>query len=180
MNLKIALISVFLFCMGANVFAQDAKKPQSPAPAASASLKSNMDPVKFETPLIAIPDEVKQYASTLGAFVELQRLCKDSADNKKSLQNLLTRKEDSLQLVYGLTPLDYRDLLEKGADAQEIFYKSKNDQEQKEICGKFLEGIVNYITNSKKEDDKLRANMISLEKELGIKQKLEKSSKGSK
>lgn len=177
---KSVIVSMVFYAFVSNAFCAEAQKTPPPQKAASASLKSNMDPIKFETPLVAIPEDVKKYVSNLGAFVELQRLCQDSVENKKNLQQLLTRKEDSLQLVYGLTPIDYRDLLEKGADAQELFMKSKSDSELKEICGKFLGGIVEYITTSRKEDEKLRANMISLEKELGVKRKLEQSMKGSK
>lgn len=177
---KIFITSIILLTIGTGAYAKEEKKATSPALAASAALKSNLDPVKFETPLIAIPEEVKQYVSSLGAFVELQRLCKDTTENKQSLQKLLTRKEDSLQLVYGLAPLDYRTLLEKGADSQEEFMSKKNDKDKSEICGKFLEGIVNYINTSKKDDDKLRANIISLEKELGVKQKMEQKMKGLK
>lgn len=176
---SIIAFTVF-FVYISNSFGIEPHKVPSAPKAASAALKSNIDPIKFETPLIAIPEDVKKYVSNLGAFVELQRLCTDSVENKKNLQQLLTRKEDSLQLVYGLTPIDYRDLLEKGADAQELFMKSKSDSELKEICGKFLGGIVEYINTSKKEDEKLRANMVSLEKELGVKRKLEQSMKGSK
>lgn len=139
--------------------------------------EANQKGLVVEVPLELVPSPIKDFVKTLGGFVEYQRTCKDTVEHKKDFQKYIKTKEDSIRIVYGLATLDYRDLLETGADETELSLKNKSTEDLTATCNRFLSGFPDYLKSAWEEVRKKDVNLIDINKELGIKSKLNAEAK---